>query len=207
MSKKQDMFYFESFIACAEDACSAARLLKETLANFEPQKLRTQLEKLHDIEHEADKKKHAVTDKLSKAFITPIEREDIASLCQNVDEVTDKLEDVAIRLYLNNVQEIRPEALDIIDVVQKCCNKMVEMLKEFPEFRRSKKLKELVIQINDLEEEADRLFISAMRKLHTESKDALHIIAWREIFTYLEKCADACEHVADVVESVVMKNS
>ena len=66
---------------------------------------------------------------------------------------------------------------------------------------------ELIIKINDLEEKSDKLFIDSMRSLHTESSDPLHIIAWREIYEYLEKCADACEHVADIIESVVMKNS
>ena len=61
--------------------------------------------------------------------------------------------------------------------------------------------------INSLEEEADRLYIASMHSLHSEEKDVLAVIAWRAIYSYLEKCADACEHAADVVESVVMKNS
>ena len=69
------------------------------------------------------------------------------------------------------------------------------------------KLKTTIIRINSLEEEADKLYIDNMRKLHVEEKDVLQIIAWREIYTYLEKCADTCEHAADVVGSVVMKNS
>ena len=78
---------------------------------------------------------------------------------------------------------------------------------EFPSFRKSKKLKDLIIEINTLEEACDQQFIQAMRALHTDGSDPLEIIAWREIYIYLEKCADACEHVADTVESVVMKNS
>ena len=61
--------------------------------------------------------------------------------------------------------------------------------------------------INTLEEDADKIFISSMYKLHESGKDPMEIIALREIYIYLEKCADACEHVADVVESVIMKNS
>ena len=68
-------------------------------------------------------------------------------------------------------------------------------------------MKNRIIEINDLEETSDRLFMKSMRKLHTECSDPLHIIVWREIYIYLERCADACEHVADTVESVVMKNS
>ena len=81
------------------------------------------------------------------------------------------------------------------------------MLEEFADFKRSKGLRDHIIRINTLEEEADQQFINSMRTLHTTCTDPIEIIVWREIFLYLEKCVDACEHVADTVESVVMKNS
>lgn len=207
MGKKQDAYYFNTFVACAEDACRAAHLLKDVLMNFKPDELEAQLEKLHEIEHSADIKKHDITDHLAKEFIPPIEREDIISLSQNIDNVTDKVEDILLRVYMNNVSRIEDDALAMMDVVVQCCEAVRELLREFADFRRSKNLKKVVIQINDLEEAADKLFMTSMRKLYTESKDPIHIIAWREIYIYLERCADACEHVADVVESVVMKNS
>lgn len=207
MAKKQDSFYFDNFIACAEDSCKAAEMLKEVLENFQPDSLQGRLDRLHEIEHSADIKKHEVLDRLAKEFIPPIEREDIVSLSQNIDNITDKVEDVMLRVYMNNVQEIEPGALQMTDVVIRCCQAVRELLEEFKDFKRSKNLKSLIIRINDLEEESDRLFIQSVRKLYVESKDPIRIIAWRDIFIYLERCADACEHVADVVESVVMKNS
>ena len=207
MSKKQDAFYFETFIACARDALQEARLLKEALTDFAPDRIYDRLQQLHAIEHRADEKKHQITDRLAKAFITPIEREDIILLSQNIDEITDKLEDVLIRVYINNVTAILPGAIELLDVVIQCCEEVCALLEDFADFRRSKTLKDRIIRINALEEEADHLFVTGMRRLHTESRDALHIVAWREIYDYLEKCADACEHVADGVESVVMKNS
>ena len=207
MSKKQDAYYFNLFIACAEDSCKAAHLLKDTLMNFRPEKLKEQMDRIHEIEHAADDKKHQMMDRVSKAFIVPIEREDIVALSQNIDEVTDKIEDVMIRLYTNNVQKIRPDAVELLDVVIRCCEEMKEMLTDFADFRHSRTLKDRIIRINAMEEEADRLYMSAMRKIHTGSKDPLIVISWREIYAYWESCADACEHVADAVESVVMKNS
>ena len=91
--------------------------------------------------------------------------------------------------------------------VIKCCNEMKTMLMEFPNFKHSKKLHDHIVNINTLEEDADQLFISSMRNLHTTCSDPVTIIVWREIYIYLEKCVDACEHVADTVESVMMKNS
>ncbi|MGN0332481.1 MAG: DUF47 domain-containing protein [Lachnospiraceae bacterium] len=207
MSKKSDMYYFEQFIECAGCCCKAAKMLEQNLNNFQYDKLEENLNSLHEIEHEADKKKHAMMEVLVKAFITPIEREDIILLSQGIDEVTDKIEDVLIRIFISNVHTIRPEAISFTKVIIRCCETMQKMMGEFADFRKSKNLHGLIVEINALEEEGDRLFIDSMRRLHTEVSDPLEIIAWREIFMYLEKCCDACEHVADAVESVIMKNS
>ena len=207
MAKKQDDFYFQNFITCAEFSSQAAHLLNDILSDFRPEETKKRLDELHAIEHAADEKKHELNDKLVKAFITPIEREDIASLSQQIDNLTDKIEEVFIRIYINNVSKIRPEALEMLDIVIRCCEEICGLMREFANFRRSKELKDRIIRINSLEEEADRLYIANMRALHSEEKDVLEIIAWREIYSYLEKCADACEHAADVVEGVVMKNS
>ncbi len=207
MARKQDAYYFDNFIACAEESCHAASLLRKVLGDFKPQELEKYLEEIHEIENRADGKKHEMLDRLAKEFIPPIEREDIVELSQHIDTVTDKVEDVLMRVYMGNAQEIEPDALEMTDVVIQCCEKVHELLTDFADFRRSKNLKELIIQINALEETSDRLFMRSMRKLHTECSDPLHIIVWREIYSYLERCADACEHVADTVESVVMKNS
>ncbi len=207
MSKKQDTFYFDNFIACAEDACRAAELLKKTLEDFQPEQIAGKIQEIHKIEHQADEKKHVLTDHLAKAFITPIDREDILMLSQHIDTITDKIEDVMLRIYINHIREIRPEVLELLEVVIRCCNETCNLLRELADFRHSKVLKEIVIRINSLEEEADQMFINNMYRLHEECKDPLQIIAWREIYDYLEKCADSCEHVADGVSSIVMKNS
>ena len=207
MAKKQDSFYYENFSQCVACACQAAHYLEDALKNFQPERLHAMLDELHQVEHAADEKKHELSNVLARAFITPIEREDIILLSQSIDEVTDKIEDVLLRLYCNNIRSIRPDALELVAIVIKCCDEIKSMLKELPNFKRSKKLREHIININTLEEEADRLFISSMRNLHTESTDPVEIITWREIYIYLEKCVDGCEHVADVVEGVIMKNS
>ena len=207
MAKKTDSFYFENFIQCVDCSCKAAEILEETLSNFQKSDILKKMEIIHKVEHSGDMLKHDMMEKLLKAFITPIEREDIISLNQNIDDVTDAIEDVLLRIYINNVTYIRPEVLKMARLIVQCCELMKNMMVEFEDFKKSKKLKESIIEINRLEEEGDKLFIDSMRNLHTTCKDSLEVIAWREIFIYLEKCIDACEHTADVVESVVMKNS
>ena len=207
MAKKQDSFYFDTFTTCIDYSCQAAQLLSDVMRTFSPQQIKERLDEMHAIEHAADMKKHELLHVLNKAFITPIEREDILLLSQNIDEVTDKIEDVLLRLYCNNVQVIRPEALRLSEVVIRCCEEAKNMAREFADFKHSKTLHGHIVHINTLEEEADDLFISSLRTLHTTCSDPLEVIVWREIYTFMERCVDACEHVADSVESVVMKNS
>ena len=145
MSKKQDAFYYDNFAACAELARKATHFLKEKLTAFDPAKMEENMEEIHRIEHEADEKKHQLTDRLAKAFITPIEREDIILLSQNIDEVTDKIEDVLLRVYCNNVQKIRPEALELSRLVIRCCEEAKLMAQEFADFKRSKGLRDHII--------------------------------------------------------------
>lgn len=207
MSKKQDSFYYENFSECVACACQAAHYLEDTLKSFDPQRLHDVLDGLHQVEHAADEKKHELSNVLARAFITPIEREDILLLSQSIDEITDKIEDVMLRLWCNNIQSIRPDAIELGAVLINCCEELRLLLDEFADFRKSKKLREYIIHINTMEEQADKLFIDSMRRLHTTCTDPLEIISWREIYIYMEKCADACEHAADAVESVIMKNS
>ena len=206
MGSKQNSFYFDNFIACADYSRKAAQLLDKGMRQFDPAQIGDMIEEMHEVEHAGDEKKHELLNVLAKAFITPIEREDIILLGQNIDEVTDKIEDVLLRMYCNNIKSVRPDALELVAVVIECCNELKEMLEEFPRFKNSKKLHEKIVNINTLEEKADQLFISSMRNLHTTCDDPVMIIVWREIYIYLEKCVDACEHVADTVESVIMKN-
>ncbi len=207
MGSKQNSFYFDNFIACADYSRQAAQLLEKGMRQFDPAQIGDMIEEMHEVEHAGDEKKHELLNVLAKAFITPIEREDIILLGQNIDEVTDKIEDVLLRMYCNNIKSVRPDALELVAVVIECCDEIKEMLEEFPRFKSSKKLHEKIVNINTLEEKADQLFISSMRNLHTTCDDPVMIIVWREIYIYLEKCVDACEHVADTVESVIMKNS
>ena len=151
MSKKQDSFYYNNFISCAEYSCKAVHLLKNILTDFNPDEISSKMDEIHDIEHKADDTKHEMTDKLAKAFITPIEREDIIELSHHIDDVTDKVEEVLIRVYINNVKTIPQEALQLLDIVCRCCEEVEDLLREFADFKHSKRLRDKIIAINTLE--------------------------------------------------------
>ena len=201
---KKGYDYFDEFVKLLGYSAQAAKILDDSLRAYDEERLRSMIMEIHGVEHAADLEKHDMIHRLAREFITPIEREDIILLSQNIDEVTDKIEDVMLRLYYNNIQSIRPDSLELVSIVVKSCDMVKLMLKEFASFRHSKSLRDHIIAINTLE---DQVFVTSMRELHTTCTDPVEIICWREVYFYLEKCTDACEHVADVVEQIVMKNS
>jgi uncharacterized protein Yka (UPF0111/DUF47 family) len=100
-----------------ESACKAAEYLEDLIEHYDPAKLDAQVEEIHRIEHEADLNKHTLMQKLAKEFITPIEREDIILLLQQIDNVTDFIEDVVRKMFMYNVHAIRYEAVVFASII------------------------------------------------------------------------------------------
>lgn len=207
MATKKGNDYFEMLSELVDYSCSAANLLYDTLLNFEVNKIENKIEEMHKIEHSADLKKHDMMDKLLKEFITPIERGDIAELAHEIDNVTDAIEDILARIYMFNITSMRKEALDFANVIIKNCNELKGLMKEFRNYKKSQEIQKLIVNINGLEEEGDKLYIMSIRNLYTTSKDPIELMTWTDTFKYFERCCDACEIAANVVESVIMKNS
>lgn len=207
MARKASNNYFDMFIELVDFCCAAAKNLHQTLSRFDAKKLPETMEFLHGIEHAADLKKHEMMKKLAQEFITPIEREDIISLAQEIDDITDSIEDVLLRIYMYNVKTIRPEALAFSSVIVESCEVLKKVMENFHNFKKSSQIHKDIIEINRLEEDGDKLYVEAVRGLYTNCKDPIELMAWTEAFNHLERCCDNCEDVADVVESVIMKNT
>lgn len=207
MARKNDEFYFDSFIEGVDCACRMATELKRLLDNFNYSTLKNDMQILHDIENEGDNIKHKTTEALVKAFITPIERDDIYRMNDNIDQLTDAIEDIVIHVYTNNVRSMRADVKKYTELLCKACDAVKRLVLDFKNFPKSKELGKIVIEINRIEEEADAIYIAALKDLHTNCKDAVEVVAWREIYHYFEYCFDASEHIADVVESIVITNT
>ena len=207
MASRKGNDYFEMLSELVDYSCSAANLLHDTLLNFAVNEMKNKIGEMHNIEHAADLKKHDMMDKLLKEFITPIERGDIAELAHEIDNVTDAIEDILARIYMFNITSMRREALDFANVIIKNCNELKGLMKEFRNYKKSQEIQKLIVNINGLEEEGDKLYIMSIRNLYTTSKDPIELMTWTDTFKYFERCCDACETAANVVESVIMKNS
>ncbi len=207
MRRKNDYNYFDAFAKLSKFSTDLAVSLHDILTNFDPNFISGKVTAAHQIEHNADIAKHEIMNRLVKEFLPPIEREDITSLTQEIDDVTDSVEDVLIYFDMFNIQSVRPEILKFTKLIVDCCKAMDEALEEFKNFKNSKKLREKIIEINRLEEDGDALYVDSMRNLYHTSKDPIELMCWTEILHRLEKCCDNCEDVADILESIVMKNS
>ena len=207
MGRKKDHDYFSMLVGGVSYACEAAEKLYDNMQNFDSGMMSQNIAEMHRIEHEADVAKHEMLEKLLKEVITVIDREDILELASVIDDVTDSLEDVLLRMYMYNVTSLREDALQFASIIIQCCKEMKIMMQEFSNFRKSKKIKESIIEINRLEEDGDKLFAEAMHRLYAEGGDAVEIIVWTSLYEQLEHCCDSCEDVASVVERVILTNS
>lgn len=207
MANKQDKFYFDNLVQAADSSCKAAEFLVQCLTDYDHADIAAMLTEMHRYENEGDTKKHEMSAALAKAFVTPVDREDLALISSNIDDVTDSIEDVLQRFYMNRIAFVLPDAVEFSQNILVACNYMKEMLSEFVNFKKPAKLHELIIKLNDVEEECDKLYLQAKFNIMDNCNEVLDILSWREIFDRMERCADACEHVGDCVDTVVMKNS
>lgn len=207
MAKKNGEKYFDIFVELVQYSCDAAALLYEIMHNFQAKDLEQTMAEMHQIEQAGDAGRHRMMESLAREFITPIEREDIMAMADAIDNITDTIEDVLMRIYMFNFTTLREDATKMAGIIVRCCEALKEALQEFGNFRKSKSLRDLVIEINRLEEEGDALFVKATRNLYVDREDPVEILAWAQTLDYLEKSCDACERVSEVIESVMMKNS
>lgn len=198
--------YFDALNKMSSFAYEAAQYLDDAMEDFNPDIVLEKVEGVHDIEHNADDKRHELIMHLTKEFITPIEREDIMELVQKLDTVVDNIDDVLRYTYMFNIKTIRTSAQKFTNLIVRCTRSMNIAMEKFPYFRRSQDIKDNIVEVNMLEEEGDKLHINALRELFADS-DVLGIIGWSKVLDCLESCLDACEEVVDTVERIIMKNT
>ena len=206
MKKKKEEVYYKNLCSAIEYSYQAAQFLTETLKNYDQEMLPEKLDAMHELEQKGDAKKHKMMKALSQAFITPIEREDLVALSGYIDDITDAVEEVLLQIYMSNVSAIRTDVFPTLDLLSECIKALGDVLEELKDFKHSKVIEDYIIRVNDLEEQGDRLYVENMHTLHQED-DIRNVVIWRTIYEYLENCIDTCEHVADIVGMVIMKNS
>ncbi len=208
MSKKKKFDYFEAFEQQTKVAVEEAGLLIEAIEGFTTaEELKGAMERAHQIEHDGDELNHAIFKNVATDFITPIEREDVVDLAQFLDDIVDYIEDVIQRFYMYDVHFMHKDAHEFACLIKKSCEALDTAMEDFRNFKKSKKFKQLIVDVNTYEEEADQLYMKVIRSLHTEDREnPMRVLVWSQIFSCMEKCCDACEHAADTMNTILLKN-
>lgn len=206
-NNKRDAYYFESFVAQCQFSCEIARRTTELLENFKFEEVKDNLIELHGIEHAADQKQHEISAHLIKEFIAPLEREDIVLMAQEIDDLTDAIEDIMVTCYEYDIRQVDDVVLKYMEMIEKSVESLLELLKRFENFKKDPSLTQIIIEINQHEEAGDRIYREAMHSLFVNQTDPKILIATRELYKCLENVMDDIEDLANLIETIIMKNT
>jgi predicted phosphate transport protein (TIGR00153 family) len=200
--RKEDKFY-KIFSQMTVYTLEAAEILHKMVA--EPQgELQAMASRIKDLEHRGDDLTHTVIGELNKTFITPIDREDIHDLSMALDDVLDMIDATAARIVLFQIKVVINEVPGIAGVL---LSQVREITAAINRLQDNDHVVERCIEINRLENDADRLFQLAIGRLFEEVKDPIDVIKRKEIIESMERATDMAEDVSNVLESIVVKNA
>jgi putative phosphate transport regulator len=199
--------YFKLAEQQVEYCVKAAELLEEILCKYSAEELSAKRGKMHDIEHEADEIHHDILTRLSAEFITPIDQEDILSLIQIIDDVTDALDEVVLECYMFHINDLPSGVPEFSNIVCRCVKALHEAIKELKNFKKSKILRSLLVDINTIEGEADTAYAELIYSLFSKESETKKLVGNKAICESLEECCDLCEHAADIIYQIILKNT
>ena len=201
---REERFY-DDFSALAEQINKGAAMLQDMLAPDMP--IWDKAEEIKEVEHKCDFITHEIIQRLNRTFVTPLDREDIHSLARSLDDVMDAIDASATILRLYHIDHVRYGARELAKIIVDSAEQIACAMRALAQSGR-KGVAECAVEINRLENEADRLHQDAVQALFQEEGDnAVRIIKWKEILDFLEQATDRCEDVANVVEGIVVKHA
>ena len=159
------------------------------------------------IEHAADEILHATIEDLHRTFITPLDRNEISTICKRLDDIIDLVEGAAMRIYHYEIKDVRPPLKALLDVLEKQVVALQHGLAALHDLRKPEPLRECIVTVHTLENEADDILRPAIGSLFRDEKDPRLILKWKEIYEHVEKATDRCEDVADQIENVLLEYS
>jgi uncharacterized protein Yka (UPF0111/DUF47 family) len=195
--------FYDLFEQSAHNLVVAAEVMADLMEHFENVEMKAA--RMKELERIGDGIIHEIVEQIHKTFVTPLEREDITALAQHLDDVMDYMEGATTAIRIYGMKRPTAAARAVADLVRL---QTVQVEEAVPKLRQRSQLKSMLehcVEIQRLENEADTLFLDAMARLFDEEPSAVEIIKWREIYDQLERATDSCEHVAIVLEGIVLK--
>ena len=199
---KNDKF-FDLFSMSASNILVGAQMFLNMIQDFTG--VAEKANRLKEIESKGDSITHSIIDHLNSSFITPIDREDIYALAGGLDEVLDEIEGVASRMHLFAVDRPTAECVQLGQIVVRAAELIEKAVRNLRHFSG---LKEFLVEIHSLENQADQITRRMVAELfHHAHQDVVGLIKWKEIYARLEHTTDRMEDVANVIEDIVVKNA
>ena len=197
--------FFDLFNAHAERIVEGARELAAMIGTFKD--LDAHAQRIDAVERAADKITHECMTLLHKTFITPFDRDQIHQLISTMDDILDLIQDVAESVALYDLRSVTPEARQLAEICQMCCDRVKTVVGLLTDVKRSDAILKVCEEIDRLESDADRVMRSALSKLFREENDLKQVMKLRVVYDLLETITDRCEDVANIVEGIVLENS
>jgi len=197
---REEKFYTD-FLALADELKRGARLLEEMLAPERP--VWDKADEIKEVEHKCDFLTHEIIQRLNRTFVTPLDREDIHALARSLDDVMDAIDASAALVRLYRLESVRPGARELARTITASTDQVHLALAAM---EQHKALTTHAVEINRLENEADRVHQQAVSRLFDDERDPIVVMKWKEALDFLEDATDRCEDVANVLEGVMVKH-
>jgi predicted phosphate transport protein (TIGR00153 family) len=196
----RDERFFELFGQMTDEIRSAAGLLEQMLASEPP--VMGIADTIKDAEHRCDALTHDAIQRLHRTFVTPFDREDLYALATSLDTVMDAIDHTAALVRLYRLNRIPPNSRELAHTTSASADRLHTALAALA---AKTPVHPHTVEINRLENEADRLYQDAVQRLFDAETDPILIMKWKELYDNLETITDCCEDVANVIEGVVVK--
>ncbi|MGA8620932.1 MAG: DUF47 family protein [Candidatus Sulfotelmatobacter sp.] len=198
----KDNSFFQMFAGMSDNLIAGARALVDLFADYHD--VERKIEEIRRIEREGDELTHAILTKLNQTFITPFDREDIHQLASKLDDVLDFINASSARIVMYRITAPPPAAGELAKII---LMQSVELQKAVSLMQKNGNILVHCVEINRLENEADIISQQAIAKLFEGEKDPINLIKIKELLEFLERATDKAEDVANVLETVVLKNT
>jgi hypothetical protein len=205
LTPRQPIF-FKLLNDLGEDVSKISLLFKEFVDSSENfRKAEEYAKKATEIEHQADELTREITDKLNRTFVTPLDREDIFSLTQELDDIVDEIENVVKNISIYKIQEREQFIVDFSLVFMVSADCIIKVIQSLNKQNYRPEIRDLIHKVHESEDEGDRIFLKTLGYLF-EKKDPVSIIIWKDILEDLEKISDKFQDASVTIEGVFVKS-
>jgi predicted phosphate transport protein (TIGR00153 family) len=202
--------FFELFNQHASLAAEAGGVLSGLLRDYATENAaeRTaRIERINDLEHNADRITHETVALIQTIFVTPLDRDDIHRLISRMDDILDLMQDTAESLQLYDVQHVTEPAVELAELLETCCVRLQSAVALLNNMRNAPEALKLCREIDNMESQADRVMRGAISKLFRDEPDLRQVIKLKAIYELLEAATDRCQDVANLIENITLQNA